>query len=105
MRTTTIALLIAIPASPLHAQLVDPTLPSAEPEALQHLSNNRLRQQIMQESQIHYSGRCVCSYQTKDSKRRSCKGRHEVIKTPPAPICYPSQVTSNMMSEWRQHHP
>jgi hypothetical protein len=101
----TIALLIAILDSPLHAQLADPTLPSAEPEALQHLSDNRVRQQIMQESQMRFSGRCVCSYQTKDSKMRSCKGRHEVIKTRPAPICYPSQVTSNMMSEWRQHHP
>ena len=104
VRTTMIALLIAL-ASPLHAQLADPTLPSAEPEALQHLSDNRVRQQIMQESQMRFSGRCVCSYQTKDSKMRSCKGRHEVIKTRPAPICYPSQVTSNMMSEWRQHHP
>jgi hypothetical protein len=80
-------------------------LPSAEPKALQHLSDNRVRQQIMQESQMQFSGRCVCWYQTKDSKKRSCKGSHEVIKTQPAPICYPSQVTSNMMSEWRQHHP
>ena len=93
--------------SPLCAQasLVDPSLPSARPEALQRLSDDRVRQQIMQESQAGYSGRCVCQYQTKDSNGRSCKGRHVAIKTLPGPVCYPNQVTDEMLSDWRQRHP
>jgi hypothetical protein len=94
-------------AVPLCAQtsLHDPNLPSVKPEALQQLSDNRIRQQIMRESQAHYPGRCVCPYQTMDSNRRSCKGRHEVIKGRPRPICYPRQVTSAMASDWRRRHP
>lgn len=84
---------------------VDPTLPSVKPEALQALSDDRVRQQVMLESQAHYRGRCVCSYQTKDSEGRFCKGRHEIVKTKPQPICYPAQVTSEMAADWRRRHP
>jgi hypothetical protein len=41
--------------------------PGVKPEALQQLSDNRVRQHIMRESQKRYSGRCVCQYQMKDS--------------------------------------
>ena len=101
-----IAMLFISLASPLHAQapLLDPNLPSVKPQTLQHLSDNRVRQRIMQESQARYGGRCVCPYQTNDLNGRSCKGRHEVITTPPRPICYPSQVTKEMVSDWRRHH-
>jgi hypothetical protein len=86
--------------APLH----DPNLPTASPEALQQLSDSRVRQKIMENSQAHYVGRCVCQYMTQDSQRRSCKGRHEVIKTKPVPICYPRQVAHEMVSEWRRQH-
>jgi hypothetical protein len=91
----------------IHAEtpLVDPTLPSVKPEALKALSDDRVRQQIMLESQAQYRGRCVCSYQTKDSNGRLCKGRHEVIRAGPQPICYPAQITSEMVINWRQSHP
>ena len=106
MRMAAITLLITmLPLNSHAAALVDPNLPSVKPESLQQLTDNRIRQRIMQESQAHYSGRCVCQYQTKDSHGRSCKGRHEVIKTKPQPLCYPSQVTTEMVSDWRQHHP
>jgi hypothetical protein len=64
-----------------------------------------VREEIMRESQAHYPGRCVCRYQTQDSNRRSCKGRHEVIKTKPVPLCYPTQISDPMIKEWRQRHP
>jgi hypothetical protein len=106
MRMATIALLIAtMTLNAYAAPLVDPNLPSVKPESLQQLTDNRVRQRIMQESQSHYSGRCVCQYSTKDSHGRSCKGRHEAIKTKPQPLCYPSQVTTEMVSDWRAHHP
>jgi hypothetical protein len=82
----------------------DPNLPSVKPEALQRLSDTRVRQQIMQESQAKYRGHCVCPYQARDAKGRPCKGRHEVVQSKPQPICYPKQVTPAMMSDWRRHH-
>jgi hypothetical protein len=99
-----IAMLFIWLASPLHAQapLRDPNLPSVKPQTLQYLSDNRVRQRIMQESHARYGGKCVCPYQTKDLKGRSCKCRHEVVTTQPRPICYPSQVTREMVSDWRE---
>ena len=100
------AMLFIFLASPLHAQtqLIDPNLPTVKPHTLQHLSDNRVRQRVMQESQARFGARCVCPYQTNDLNGRSCRGRHEVITTPPRPICYPSQVTKEMVNEWRQRH-
>ena len=111
MKTTVVAHLIpmvlGLLASPLHAQtpLHDSNLPGAEPEALQQLSDNRVRQYIIRESQAPYGGRCVCQYQIKDTNGHSCKSRHEVIRVHPQPLCYPGQVTGEMVSVWRQHHP
>ena len=82
--------------------LRDPSLPHASPEALKQLSETRIRQQIMLESQAPYRGRCVCPYQTRDAKGRSCKGRHETVTTLPKPICYPQQVTPAMIRNWKQ---
>ena len=87
--------------APLH----DPNLPSVTPEALQTLSDNRIRQDIMRDSQSSYPNRCVCPYQTRDLKGRSCKGRHEIVKSRPQPICYPRQVTDKMVSVWRRKNP
>jgi hypothetical protein len=98
---TLVASLHAQPAQPLR----DPTLPSVQPQALQQLSDDRIRQKIMQESQAHYGGRCVCTYETQDAHGRSCKGRHEVIKTDPQPVCYPRQVSDDMVNDWRLKHP
>jgi hypothetical protein len=111
MKSPVLALLIPVllgllASSPrAQAPLHDSNLPGVQPEALRELSDNRVRQHIIRESQAPYSGRCVCQYQTKDAKGHSCKGRHEVIRTHPQPLCYPSQVTSEMVSVWRQHHP
>ena len=90
----------------VHAEPVphDPNLPTVKPEALQRLSDTRVRQQVMMESQAKYRGRCVCPYQTRDAKGRSCKGRHELVQSKPQPICYPEQVTPAMMSGWRRQH-
>src|SRR5690242_16384433 len=98
------ALLIALAPALSRAEtaLNDPNLPHASPEALKQLSESRIRQRIMQESQTPYRGRCVCPYQTRDAKGHSCKGRHEIVKTLPQPICYPQQVTRAMISKWKQ---
>jgi hypothetical protein len=103
-RAGRVLLLLFAPLSAVHAEQVrhDPNLPSVKPEALQQLSDTQIRQQIMQESQAKYRGRCVCPYQTRDANDRSCKGRHEIIRSQPQPICYPGQVTPAMVSDWRR---
>ena len=98
---TTVSIGTPYTQAPLH----DPNLPNVTPKALRKLSDNRIRQDIMRDSQAPYPTRCVCPYQTKDLRGRSCKGRHEVIKTRFQPICYPGQVTDNMVSKWRQKNP
>ena len=40
-----------------------------------------------------------------NSNGHSCKGRREVIRTHPQPVCYPEQVTSKMIDDWRLRHP
>jgi hypothetical protein len=98
--------LIATIVGPLAAQapLRDPNLPTVPPQALKDLSDDRVRQAVMRESQAHYAGRCVCRYQTEDSHRRSCRGRHEVITAKPLPMCYPAQVSDAMIQQWRQRN-
>ena len=81
--------------------LYDPNLPSVSSEALQDLKDTRTRQDIIQDNLSRYPNRCVCQYQTQDAAGRSCKGRHEVIKNAPRPICYPGQITPKMLSDWR----
>jgi hypothetical protein len=101
------AVLIAIPGSVmLRAETApkDPNLPHVQPEALERLSETRIRQRIMQHSLAPYAARCVCPYQTQDARGHSCKGRHEVVTTSPQPICYPRQVTSAMITHWKQTH-
>jgi len=101
-----ILLMSGAPAASLRAQqpLHDPNLPSVKPQALQQLSETQIRQQIIQQSQASYPGRCVCPYQTQDTNGHACKGRHEVIRKPPQPICYPHQVTRAMMDDWQRLH-
>lgn len=110
MKSTLMPCLMVILTSlgtPLWAQTSphDPNLPTVKPEALQQLSDERIRQQIMEESQARYGGRCVCLYMTTDTSKRSCKGRHELIRTKPRPICYPREVTNEMVSNWQRQHP
>jgi len=71
---------------------------------LRQLSDTRIREHIIQESLEHYPNRCVCRYQTRDLHGRSCQRRHEVVKTAPLPVCYPRQVSSEMIMEWRRRH-
>jgi hypothetical protein len=101
------ALLVVLTfAIDLHAeeQLHDPALPTVSSEALHQLLDKRTRQKIMAERQSHFPGRCVCQFQTTDSNGRSCKGRHEIVKGKLQPLCYPRQVSQEMVDEWRHFH-
>jgi len=63
MKLPVVALLLPVVLGPLatslHAQapMHDSNLPGVKPDALQELSDNRVRQHIIRESQAPYSGR------------------------------------------------
>jgi hypothetical protein len=97
--------LLAIPEGRAETPLRDPNLPSVSPEALQLLVDNRIRQKIIQESLAPYRGRCVCPEDVEDSNGKPCGGRHELITTDPKPLCYPHQVTDQMIQDWRHMNP
>jgi hypothetical protein len=98
-------LFTCVTLGPLRAEerMHDASLPTVAPNALQQLSDTRIRQQIMRQSQLAYRARCVCPYQVKDALGRSCHGRHETVSTGPRPICYPKQVTQKMIDDWKNH--
>lgn len=68
------------------------------------LSDNAVRQAIIHESLATYPGNCPCPYNT-DRAGRSC-GRRSAYSRPGgyAPICYESQVTPQMITDYRRSH-
>jgi hypothetical protein len=102
-----VSLLAGLPTGVSRAQtpLRDPNLSSVSPEALQLLTDSRVRQAVIRESLAHYQGRCVCPDDPQDSNGKSCQGRHERITTAPLPLCYPHQVTDEMINDWRRANP
>jgi hypothetical protein len=67
------------------------------------LSDEEIKKKIIQESIMNYPGRCPCPYSTM-SNGRSC-GRRSAYSKPGgySPICYPSDVTKEMIDEYRKN--
>lgn len=65
------------------------------------LDDTQIKKQIIQESIANYPGNCPCPYNT-DRAGRSC-GRRSAYTKPGgyAPICYPSDVTAEMIKEYK----
>ncbi|HEX8193232.1 MAG TPA: hypothetical protein VF552_10055 [Allosphingosinicella sp.] len=60
-------------------------------------SDTQLKQRIIRESIAAYSGSCPCPYNT-DRAGRSCGGRSAYSRPGgAAPICYPADVTPEMI--------
>jgi hypothetical protein len=90
-------------AAPPHAQVLhDDSLPAATPRELQQLADDRLRQKIMSDSIAIYHGACTCPYQVRRNGR-SCRGHIHVLKGH-APICFPGEITGQMLAVWRHDH-
>ena len=101
-----LATIILLTINPADAQSLphDDNLPHAKPQALQRLSDDRLRQRLLQDSQAPFHGRCACPRQATDGRGRACQGR--VVQLPdhgPA-LCSPDQVTDEMLAAWRKRH-
>ena len=68
------------------------------------MTDAQVKQAIIQESLAGYSGSCPCPYNV-DRAGRSC-GRRSAYSRPGGadPICYPEQVTPEMIRHWRAIH-
>lgn len=76
----------------------------AEPAAAKSFDRDAVIAAIIQESIADYSGSCPCPYNT-DRAGHSC-GRRSAYSKPGgyAPICYPQDVTDQMIQDYEVRH-
>ncbi|NUW60102.1 hypothetical protein [Cronobacter muytjensii] len=72
--------------------------------ALAALSDDQVKEQIIQEEIDNYSGNCPCPYNTMRNGR-ACGGRSAWSREGGAsPVCYKREVTEEMIREWRERN-
>jgi hypothetical protein len=76
--------------------------------ARQQPDDSDIRQQIIQESIADYKATghpCACPYDT--ARNGSSCGRRSAYSRPGGaePLCYPSDVTDGMVTDWKRQHP
>jgi hypothetical protein len=88
--TALLFLIVALCASPASAQ--------------QRLSDDAVRNQMIQESIRAYSGNCPCPYNYA-ANGSSC-GRRSAYSRPggASPLCYPADITPKMLDDYRMRH-
>lgn len=71
----------------------------AQPSMAQ--SDNEIKQRIIEQSIRNYSGNCPCPYNT-DRAGRKC-GKRSAYSRPggASPVCYPKDVTQNMIDAYQ----
>jgi hypothetical protein len=69
------------------------------------LSDGQIRQILIDESIAAYSGNCPCPYST--ARNGSRCGKRSAYSRPggEAPLCYPKDVTAEMVQAYRDAHP
>lgn len=66
------------------------------------LTDEQVKQRVIQESINSYSGNCPCPYNSASNGSR-CGGRSAHSRAGGArPICYEEEVTDEMIKKWRQ---
>ncbi len=66
------------------------------------LSDSEIKQKIIDQSIRNYSGSCACPYNT-DRAGRKCGKRSAYSKPGGAsPICYPGDVSADMIKNYRE---
>ncbi len=70
----------------------------------QTATDDEIRQLIIQESIQSYPGSCPCPYNVTRNGRRC--GRRSAYSRPGGylPLCYPSDVTDDMVRQYRERH-
>ncbi|EOY5380202.1 hypothetical protein ACXYXE_003109 [Cronobacter dublinensis] len=72
--------------------------------ALAALSDDQVKEQIIQESIADYPGNCPCPYNTMRNGR-ACGGRSAWSREGGySPVCYKREVTVQMIREWRERN-
>jgi hypothetical protein len=68
------------------------------------LSDDEIRQQIIHESIGSYPGKCPCPYNS--TRNGSSCGKRSAYSKPGgyAPICYPNDVTAEMITNFRKRY-
>jgi len=66
--------------------------------------DTQIKKAIIKESIEQYPGNCPCPYNT--ARNGSRCGKRSAYSKPGgcAPICYESDVTQDMIREWRENH-
>lgn len=69
--------------------------------AKNNLSDDQVKQQMINQSIASYSGSCPCPYNTASNGSRC--GRRSAYKKPAgyAPLCYDTDITSQMVKQYR----
>ncbi|WP_304168016.1 hypothetical protein [Lonsdalea britannica] len=68
------------------------------------LSDEQVKKAIIQDSINEYPGNCPCPYNSAKNGSR-CGGRSAWSRAGGyAPICYDSDVSKQMIEEWRRQH-
>lgn len=72
--------------------------------AKEPLSDAQIKKILIQQSLDSYPGNCPCPYNT-DRAGRSC-GRRSAYSKPGgyAPLCYPDDVSPEIVEEYRKNH-
>ena len=66
------------------------------------LANDRIKQEIIRQSIASYRGNCPCPYSTMRNGRR-CGGNSAYSRPGGySPICYPADVTDEMVAKYRK---
>lgn len=81
-----------------------PTAKPKQPKKAPRLSDQAVKQALIGESIASYPGSCPCPYNT-DRAGRSC-GRRSAYSKPGgySPLCYPADITAEMVEYYRQTH-
>lgn len=79
--------------------------PIAFSKDVQHLTDDQIKQILIDRSVQEYPGNCPCPYNV-DRAGRRC-GRRSAWSRPGgySPLCYPSDVTNKMVKQYRKTHP
>ncbi|EPN9525670.1 hypothetical protein ACT5AM_000293 [Cronobacter malonaticus] len=72
--------------------------------AIAALSDDQVKEEVIQESIDDYPGNCPCPYNTMRNGR-ACGGRSAWSREGGySPICYKREVTAEMIREWRERN-
>lgn len=81
--------------------LVAPALADSQNKAI---SDDQIRQKLIEQSIASYSGTCACPFNVARNGSR-CGGRSAWSRPGgAAPLCFPDDVTDKMVADYRRQH-